>query len=318
MRVKIITRFAVLRLSVLLGVVAVVAWQSGVLAQFDFIRLPKETRLAVERLEAAIPEPNQQMTNKAVELSLLLNNLQCTFLSLGDEVAPWLVYDQEEGQYSLAADATSERLSPEFHEAFAAFVEWHELERAPVLPCSIPMFGMGVPYGFKGQLESIVALLPESKVDVFCEALAHAAYFTWTVSPFVVDLAFSYSTWVFLGEQYPSAEDRKRIAGPWTPDFYPASLRVTSDLLLFPHLSARTPAQEFLSDWDFESKEDCVESIAAAVDLCEQLLALRHTPGADAQAFLLLDGMEAMEAGKIMFLPSSSEYMRMIYATFPR
>lgn len=312
---KIITRFAALRLSVLFSVVAVVAWRSDALAQFDFIKLPKETRLAVERLQAAIPEPNQQMANKAVELAILMNNLHCTFHSLGDEVSPWLVYDDDDRSYSLAAGASSESLSKEFLEAYAALLDWHELERAPVAPGSVPMLYLGSLTDFSGYLELIFTLLPESEVDLFCEALAHAAYFSWTASPSAVGTFFSFWVWNMLGEQYPSAEDRKRIAGPWAPDFYPASLRITSDLLTYPQLCARTPAKEFLSGWDFESEEDYAESFAAAADICEQLLALRGIPDTDAQALLLLDGLEAFE---VKLTPICSEATRTMYAAFPR
>ena len=131
---------------------------------------------------------------------------------------------------------------------FAALLEWHELDRAPVAPCSTPDISFYSLYELAWQPELIVALLPESEVDGFCEALAHVAYFSWTASPSYSDAAFSSWIWTFLGEQYPSAEDRKRIAGPWAPDFYPASLRMTSDFLYYPRLSEWLPAQEFLAD----------------------------------------------------------------------
>jgi transposase len=60
---------------VLFVVIALFAWRSGAIARYETTHLPKETHQALQRLHAAIPQPNQQMTDKAAELHNLLNQL---------------------------------------------------------------------------------------------------------------------------------------------------------------------------------------------------------------------------------------------------
>ena len=237
MRVKLITRFAVLRLGILigaLGVYGLLSWNATHTAPFDF---SDETMASFERIEAMLPEPSDEMTRKAEELRDLLVVLNHSFFGDGERGATsWLNYDEDEEVFSLVKGTRLEDLSPEFHQAVASLLKWHKQERGQV-----PMYSIRHPIYFDAIIQSggmsaeklqlMTSLYSSEQADEISIAFAHVAHFSWTSATGFADAMLPEIFWDFLDAKYPLEDQQGRIVKDWKPELFPQALRFASDVV---------------------------------------------------------------------------------------